>query len=175
MIPRRKKTLLLAAALVSACIMAFALRHIWETGRHSTRQTLCVHNLKFFAITLNAYANTHDGRFPDRLSQLWPEYLTELEIFICPELQAVYQRERGVPHPFAGDPDPDTIEALSSYAYVPGHITTDAADVVIVYEKVDNHLGKGRSLLYLDGHGAWEPPENWRYGGRPNTTLPPGF
>ena len=55
-------------------------------------------------------------------------------------------------------------------------LSIDTSDIVsvIAYEKEDNHFGKGRSLLYLDGRGAWEPPENWR-GGPPNTSLPEGF
>lgn len=123
---------------------------------------------------MKLYANEHGGRFPDRLSELWPKYIPDLDCVICPEIQVVCMRERGISHRFPPNPDPDTIEKMSRYAYVPGYKMTDAADAVIAYEKADNQLGKGRSLLYLDGHGAWEPPENWR-NGPPNETLPSGF
>jgi hypothetical protein len=145
-----------------------------DAARHSSRQTRCVHNLKLIASGLKAYADGHDGRLPERLSELWPKYLPGLEALVCPEVQVACMRERGVPHPFTPNPSPDDIQALSSYTYVPGHTLKDAGDTVIVYEKRDNHFGKGRSLLYLDGHGAWEPPENWRHG-PPNKNLPTGF
>lgn len=174
--PTRSRKRLIAAvvAVAAAGAAAIGVQRCVDTTRHSTRQTLCVHNLKFIAMGLKMYADEHGGRFPERLSELWPKYLTEPEVFVCPEVQAACMRGRGVPHPFPPNPPQDVIKALSSYAYVPGHTARDAADTVIVYEKRDNHFGKGRSLLYLDGHGAWEPPENWR-NGPPNKTLPPGF
>jgi len=171
---KRRRMVLIAAATVLLCLAASAVWHVLDTARHSTRQTLCVHNLKMLATGLNLFAKEHDGRFPGRLSELWPKYLPGLECLICPELQSVSLREHAVPHPFPPNPDQDTIERLSSYAYVPGHTIADPAETIIVYEKVDNHFGKGRSLLYLDGHGAWEPPKNWQ-NGPPNRNLPPGF
>ncbi len=164
---------------VVACIVltGLATGGIWfyrNEVRASTRQSLCVHNLKYVAMGLEGYAKEHDGRFPERLAALWPGYIANLQDLICPEIQAVCMRKYGVPHPYPNNPDPDTIERLSSYAYIPGYTISDPADTVIAYEKVDNHRGRGRSLLYLDGHGAWEPPENWR-NQPPNKTLPPGF
>lgn len=172
-----KRKALVAVVVVSMALGAtFAAWHWVGVQRHAVRQTLCVHNLKFLAMSLEAYAGDHDGRYPDRLSALWPEYIVNLADLICPEIQVVCLRERGVAHPFPENPAPDVIEALSSYAYVPGHTTADAgaSDILVAYEKVDNHFGKGRSLLYLDGHGAWEPPENWR-GNSPNRDLPAAF
>jgi hypothetical protein len=176
MIPvlRNRKALLIGVAVAVLFLMALGVWRFRENSRRSVRQTLCVHNLKFLSMSLHTYADKHDGRFPDRLSELWPEYIANLEDLTCPELQVMYLRERGVRHPFPPDPDPDTLERLSSYAYVPGHTRADPPDTVIAFEKADNHFGKGRSLLYLDGRGAWEPPENWR-NGPPNRTLPSHF
>jgi hypothetical protein len=57
---------------------------------------------------------------------------------------------------------------------VPGLSPGGDKDTVIVYEKEDNHFARGRSVLYLDGRGAWEPPKNW-HGGPPNPNLPQAF
>lgn len=168
---KHKVSLGVVALVLLFGLSAFVVWPCLKEARASARQTMCVHNLKFLAMSLKAYADEHDGRFPDRLAELWPKYIANLEDLICPEVQLVCRRERGVPHPYPDNPDPDTIERLSSYAYVPGHTQSDPADTVIAYEKVDNHAGKGRSLLYLDGRGAWEPPENWQ-NGPPNKTLP---
>ena len=159
---------------MTAAVLAFGVYRVVDAGSHAARQTRCVHNLKHVFFGLEAYAKEHDGQLPTRLPELWPKYLPGLDVLVCPEVQAACLRERGVPHPFPPNPSPEDMDALCSYTYVPGHTMKDGADTVIVYEKKDNHLGKGRSLLYLDGHGAWEPPENWR-NGPPNKTLPPGF
>ena len=136
---------------------------------------MCVHNLKILSIALNGYADEHEGQFPDSLSALYPEWGMDLGVFICPELRKKYKRERGIPHPFTSDdPTSAEIDALCSYAYVPGLSPDGNKDTVIAYEKEDNHFGKGRSLLYLDGRGAWEPPEHWG-DGPPNENLPEGF
>ncbi len=170
----RFKRIAAVAVLVTVGVLAFGVYRIVDAGRHATRQTLCVHNLKHLFLGLEAFAKEHDGQLPARLSELWPKYLPDLEVLVCPEVQAACLRECGVSHPFPPNPSPEDMDALCSYAYVPGHTLKDAANTVIVYEKRDNHLGKGRSLLCLDGRGAWEPPENWR-GGPPNRNLPPGF
>jgi len=174
--PVGSRTKVLLGAIIVALLIAGMLgaQHHLRAVHRSTRQTMCVHNLKFLSASLKAYADDHGGRFPDRLAELWPEYIVNLQDLICPEVQVICRRKYGVPHPYPEDPNPDTIERLSSYIYVPGYTTEDPADTVVAYEKEDNHFGRGRSLLYLDGRGAWEPPENWE-NGPPNTTLPPDF
>jgi len=171
---RRVKILLVAGTAALAVAAALGVWFRLEEARASARQTVCVHNLKFLSTSLSRYAEEHGGRYPGRLADLWPQYIVNLEDLVCPEVRAACLRGHGVPHPFPENPDADTLERLSSYAYVPGHTVSDPPDTVIAYEKEDNHGGQGRSLLYLDGRGAWEPPQNWR-NGPPNTTLPPGF
>ncbi|OQB43634.1 MAG: hypothetical protein BWY09_00063 [Candidatus Hydrogenedentes bacterium ADurb.Bin179] len=173
----KKKRIVIALVITGTGVLTVLLWQGLESSRHSTRQTLCVHNLKLLYSCLKAYAEEHEGHYPDRLANLLtrhgdnPEFL---EILICPEIQAIYKHNTGEKHPFPGHPDADTLERLCSYAYVPGYTVDDPPDAIIFYEKKDNHFGKGRSLMYLDGHGAWEPPENWRHG-PPNKTLPPEF
>ena len=121
------------------------------------------------------YAEEHEGRFPDRLSALYPESVQDLRMLVCPEQRNRGVEKDGVPYPFSSnDPTPDEINEACSYAYVRELSPGGDPDTVIAYEKKDNHFGKGRSLLYLDGRGAWEPPGNWR-GGPPNANLPEGF
>lgn len=169
----KSRTKWLCAGLAFAVVLALAVFCAYELRgmRRDVRRTLCVHNLKIVAIALNIYAEEHEGTFPDTLSALHPTYIPNLEVLICPELQVTYARERGVTHPFTSTPTAEEIDTLCSYEYVPGLSAIGDKDTVIAYEKEDNHFGKGHSLLYLDGRGAWEPPENWR-GGPPNKNLP---
>lgn len=167
----RKKRLRLTVTVVLLCLTALFLYGRLQNARADARRTMCVHNLKQVAIALKMFADDHEGGYPDKISGLCPEYITNLEVLICPELRAKFNKETGRGHPFSPDPDAEEIDLLASYALVPGLRADDSKDLVIAYEKQDNHGGMGRSLLYLDGHGAWEPPENWR-NGPPNTNLP---
>ena len=167
----RKRWLVAAVGTLLCLVLAVSLFNRLTDVRRSVRQTLCVHNLKMFATAMAEYAKDHDGHFPDRASALYPDYLPMLECYVCPELAVTHKREWDAPHPFADNPTADDIDRLCSYALVPGLSVNDDKSKLIMYEKADNHHGMGRSLLYLDGHGAWEPPENWR-DGPANVNLP---
>lgn len=145
-----------------------------ERSRNENSKTLCVHNLKLLALVLKMYAVDHGGVYPNKFSELGPKYLIEADFLVCPQQKADYEGSHRTPYPLSLQSPPDQIDALSSYVLVPGLRTSDAPDKVLAYERADNHHGQGKSLIYLDGHGAWEPPENWR-GGPRNTNLPPGF
>lgn len=164
----------LSAGAVLVLVLFLLVLFALEDTRQEVRRTLCVHNMKMLAMALDQYAEEHEGRLPDSISELYPKYIYEMEVFICPEVQRQCRRERGLTHPFSQEPSPDEIDRLSSYILVPDLSAGDDADTVLAFEKEDNHSGMGRSVLYLDGCGAWEPPENWR-NGPPNANLPQNF
>ena len=166
----RRKWLLLGVGFALLLALAIGLYGSLRDARASARRTTCVHNLKLLALPLRMYAEEHEGRFPDKLSELYsalsPEnhdYLTG--VLICPELGAKYKWKYGVwtpgnPHPLSHEPTPEEIDSLSSYALAPGLSLSDDKDTVIAYEKEDNHSGTGRSVLYVDGRAFWVPLED---------------
>ena len=103
--------------------------------RRGMHRTMCVHNLHVMARSLQVYAREHDRRFPDRFSLLYGEYITDLEMLVCPVVSDRCQRERGVRHPFSEDPTPEEIDSLCSYAIVPGLTLDDDPDTILAYEK----------------------------------------
>lgn len=157
----RNKWLLLG--VVSALVLVLALAsalHGYRNFRAGLRGKTCVHNLQALANQLYLYAQDHEGHFPDKISALYPEYVTDLQMFICPEIREKYKRERGVRHPFSPDPTPEEIDSLSSYAVVPGLSTSDDMDSALAYEKKDNHSNVRRIRVNVAGIGAWDSPEN---------------
>ncbi len=170
----RRTWLFLTVGVALIVMLVFTASPRLREARRAAFRTSCVHNLKILALCLKMYAEDHEGHFPDRLSKLYPKYITDPAFLICPEIRTRKEKAWGATHPFSANPTPDEFDALSSYTYVSGFTTADDKNTIIAYEKQDNHFGMGRSLLYLDGHGAWEPPENWR-NGPPNTTVPAGF
>jgi hypothetical protein len=165
----RKKWVFLVVGSALVLALGFFLFSELQDARESARRTVCVHHLKFVAMALKMYAEEHEGRYPDSLSALYPEYLHELEALICPKVQGKHHGRGGTPQPpfTSDDPTPAEIDARCSYAYVPGLSPGSDKDTVIAYEKEDNHLGTGRSILYVDGRAFWVPLED-SLGGPPN-------
>jgi hypothetical protein len=102
----------------------------------------CADQVKQIAVAMHCYARAHEGRFPDRPSQLRP-YLeaTGPRLFICPGSDTKLT---------AGEDGWGEIDAKSSYAFVPGRTSKNLRDIVL-YEKGHYH-GRMRIVLYGDGH-----------------------
>ena len=73
----------LATVAVTALLLGQVLSpNLWR-GRSSGDGAGCQRNLKVVAEALQAYGKEHNGRFPDRLEELRPNYLKELPD--CPD------------------------------------------------------------------------------------------
>ncbi len=130
-------------------------------ARQAVFETVCVHNLKLIGLPLRMYAEEHENRLPEKLSDLYPEYLTDPRCLICPNLRKHHKKTTGKEYPFSDPPTPEEIDTHCSYVYVPGYSLDDDKDTVVAYEKVDKHHGRGRALLYLDTRAFRKRPEDW--------------
>jgi prepilin-type processing-associated H-X9-DG protein len=127
----------IAGTAVAAPIWLPAL----DRAREGARATACQNNLKQVGLCLAMFSNEHDGVYPETLSRLYPEYVTDLRIFVCPSTKD----EVG---------DPSRIDSWSSYKYIPGFSegdTRNAKTVLVCHDRHNNHSGK-RYGLYADGH-----------------------
>ena len=80
-----------------------------------------------------------NGRFPDALSELYPRYLPDLQVFVCPGAGSNVRS--------AGE-----IDALGSYCYRRPAAGADPATTRLVYDRSpEHHGGAGCYCLYLDG------------------------
>jgi len=154
--------LIVGSAFAFALALAAGLHghRSYREFKANYRGKTCVNQVRALADSLRVYATEHEDRFPDRISALYPEFVPDLQAFICPEVSERYKRERGVPHPFSPDPTSEEIDSLSSYAVVPGLSTSDDSDTVIVYEKTDNHSNVKRIRADLAGRMVWDSPED---------------
>lgn len=160
----RRKLVVLGLGLGTLVVVGGFLAVGIGEAREAAFATSCVHNAKLFGVPLRVYAEDHENRFPEKLSELYPEYMTELLHLICPNLREHYKEMTGAEYPFSEPPTAEEIDTLCSYTYVPGYGLDDDKDIVVVYEKEDNHYGKGRALLYLDGRALRKLPEDWPSG-----------
>jgi prepilin-type processing-associated H-X9-DG protein len=107
------------------------------------RRAACRSNLMHLGVPLHMYSTDHGERFPDRLSELYPDYAKHLSLFVCPS---------------TGDKisSPDEIDRNTSYGYVTGLTSEDYPDRVLAYDKPGNHGYQfGSNVLFVDGHVRW--------------------
>jgi len=103
----------------------------------------CCHGkVRLIAVAMLQYAADHDGRYPDRPSELVPyTRASGVSLFICPASDTELA--------LGGDVSAE-IDMKTSYVFVPGRTRQDLGKIVL-YERDHNH-GKMRSALYGDGH-----------------------
>jgi tetratricopeptide (TPR) repeat protein len=122
----------------------------------------CMGNLKQLHAAEQMYAQDHDGRLSEKLSDLYPDYVDNLEVFTCPA---------------SGDPKitrKEDIDSLTSYVLVAKGQPAKASEGesvslfpdggrsrerVWIREKEPNH-GRRRFYVYSDGRTGWSigPP-----------------
>jgi len=100
----------------------------------------CANNLKQFGLGCKMYAAEHNGRFPDTLEAVYPEYIPDQNCLRCP----------GATRPPATAAD---AAKLSDYEMVSGLTEKSPANSVLIREKsAANHTPAGRNILFVDGH-----------------------
>jgi prepilin-type processing-associated H-X9-DG protein len=95
----------------------------------------CKRNLKQIGVALLIYAEDNKGSFPLYLEQLLPYYLSDASVLQCPHESSA-----------AGPSD---------YIYLPGLNVNNRPGKVLAYDKLVNHNGDGRNILFIDGHVEW--------------------
>ncbi len=118
-------------------------REAAEGEKEKLRRARCVSNLKQLILAAIMWADDHDGEFPEKLSDLYPNYVDNVKLFTCPS---------------AGGPKitkKEEIDSRTSYIYVTGLTEASLSDAVVIYEDPSNHRGEGGNVAFADGHVEW--------------------
>jgi len=113
-----------------------------QRARGEARRTACKSNLKQFGLAILMYTTDFDERMPPKLEDLFPDYVTAKQLFMCPSDHRPTAIGKGL---------------KTSYRYVGSLPTAVGASVIIAYERRPHHRGRGRNALFYDGHVAWIP------------------
>ena len=116
-------------------------------ARGEARKAVCKSNLKQVGLAVAMFRNDHDDLMPERLDDLYDEYLTARKILKCPNAP----KAAGV----EGD-------LLSSYRYVGSLPATTDPAAVVAYDKAGNHGTEWRNALFYDGHVEWIPEAQFK-------------
>ena len=103
--------------------VVFLLRSIAPANR-SAKASVCMHNLKGIGVACQQYAQKHNGRFPDTLVQLYPNYIRDTKVFFCPSVSGIFPRKTT-----------NLKETNLDYYLTPGLNTKDDPNIVLVRDK----------------------------------------
>jgi len=97
----------------------------------------CQENLRRIGRALQLYAEQHEGRYPGALSDLWPGYIQDASVLVCPGAA-----KRGVPQ--------------QSYAFpAAGRQNVPPHEFVVHDGSIWSHGGRGGFVLRADGKLGW--------------------
>ncbi len=104
-----------------------------------------MYHLEQIVMELHRYANDNGGKFPDRLSALYPNYIPKIEIFFYPD----FKREMITP---------ENIDTYGCYGYVNGLTQSSEAGSLLAYVQSNHYFGTedGRHELLVDGTVKWK-------------------
>lgn len=129
--------------MATSGIMAGMLLPALSRARESAQRALCLNNLKQLVTAEIMYAADHDDKYSEKLSDLYPEYVDNLAVFLCPS-----QRGRSIG-------SKEDIDEQTSYILRTGLTEASPSDEVIIYEAPWNHRGQGGNVAFVDGHVRW--------------------
>lgn len=138
----------LASCAVALCICLFhGHRLVWKPGlqylRERSAKHMCHRNMRVIHGAILTYLTDHPAAYPRDLEQLLPKYLRKAEHLVCPLAHEPTTLPRG---------------HETSYIYFgQGAGIADAGTVLLVDHHPLNHAGKGRHVLYADGHIEFMP------------------
>ena len=121
-------------------------------SREQSLQSICISNLKQIGLGLQMYASDHKDTFPDDIREVALHY-THGTALKCPGDKTTPEIQKV---------EPDT---PISYTYVKGlsRQNPNSYKIIILYDSSpDYHQGKGRNILFIDGHVEWMPEEKFQ-------------
>jgi hypothetical protein len=118
-------------------------------ARTTTRRTRCASNLKQILYACQLYAGDNVWAFPADLGVLYPDYIPDASVFICPKTLAPVVKCQAS---YSGA----LTDANVSVCYVAGLTAEDDPGYVIAFEEEWNHDAKGVSYTCIGGQVGWQ-------------------
>lgn len=125
-------------AMIAVIVLFFTL--VVPMIKEESSRTACMAHLREIGTACNVYAAGHDGRYPERLSELYPDYVSDLDVFVCPATGAKIG-------------SPQEIDSKTSYEYRGAGLREWGPSQVLACDKPRNHP-LPRDIIYLFADGS---------------------
>jgi prepilin-type processing-associated H-X9-DG protein len=122
-----------------------------NAAKERANRVKCASNLRQIGQGCLLYANDHKGSYPPDLGTLVLNDLN-VEVFVCPS------GNTDVPLDARNDPKKGAawVNEHADYVYLgAGKRDGGNPEIIICYEKMENHENQGMNILFNDGHVAW--------------------
>ncbi|MCX7598406.1 MAG: type II secretion system GspH family protein [Armatimonadetes bacterium] len=162
-------------------ILVAILFPVFSSARIKARQTKCISHLHQIVTALKQYAEDYRAypqwpsydiaskRFTGGISALYPDYISDLSIFICPEDTRALQRQKEAKEQLYSSYNAD-IDLVVFLPNPSGHIESDGVYTYLT-NRLYNYFGYGQRMQdgswSADGAGGYDKfyVYNWTGGG----------
>ena len=167
----------LVVAVVLGVLAALFLPALYTTKHGPSRRTRCASNLKQIGYGLHLYSGDHGEAFPRAagdpmasLGLLYPDYISDGKVFICPKAPAPARPIAAADVP-RGEKTAATVFTAghSDYGYDSDHTAAHPPGVAVAADKgtgrgvSPNHGGDGQNVLYIGGNVEWHRTSDCGY------------
>ncbi|MBN1807625.1 MAG: DUF4190 domain-containing protein [Planctomycetes bacterium] len=129
----------MAMGLFMPIVAAIAIPALVSSKQHAY-MTKDMVNLKQLGMAAQMYADDNDDKFPDNLSELYPDYVGDIKLFLDPwHTDAVITE--------------DSIDTLSSYTIVPGMTVFKDVNTILIYN-LSQMDKQDKVNVYFVGHNV---------------------
>ena len=158
---RRKIWIALGLALVVGVAAHFLLPALAPFPRPRAKRTRCASSLKQIGYGCHLYACDHDEEFPPGLGELYPNYISDGVVFVCPMARNAVSLEHDLGVALREYEPAMFKEKHADYTYVAGLAADGPKDLVIAYDRDGNHDG-GRNALFVGSNVEWMKEDDFQ-------------
>ncbi|MHC4247974.1 MAG: hypothetical protein ACYS9X_02490 [Planctomycetota bacterium] len=157
---RRGYLITLVATVVVAVVLGSVLPALLSEREINPRRK-CVSNLKQILYSCQLYSGDYNDDFPPTLGALFPEYLNDGQVFLCPSSGKA--EEIGVADLPEGVTDASAVwsKRFTDYVYVEGLRACAPPDAVVAYGREGDHEDD-RFVAFIGGMVTWRHEEEFR-------------
>ena len=147
----RPRSLVTVLVVIGLLMLAMAILLPSRNGGRPDR-VRCAANLRSIGQGLMMYANDHGGQYPDSLAALITDEDMNPGILLCPSCNGTQATGSTTQALLADFAKPGRCD----YIYLgKGLRNPFPPNLVLAFEPITDHTGKGANVLFGDGHAEW--------------------
>jgi len=136
--------------LLAALVIGYVGLNSLAGARERARRNMCRSNLNnCINYACRLFAGDYGGHFPPTLGVLYPDYVSDGNVFLCASAgkATAFTRDQ-----FAQG---TTLDEYTDYVYVSGLTASDPPKYIVIFDDEGNHAGDGVFVACIGGQVEW--------------------